>query len=442
MARPIHLNLFVHGRGHHEAGWRHSGATRQALTDIDYVRDLAVRAEQSLFDSVFFADTLALGDAAQFVASGALEPITTLAALSQATSRIGLIATASTTYTEPFNLARQFASLDHISRGRIGWNIVTSWVGGAGPNFGYEQQIEHAERYARAHEFLEVVTQLWDSWADDAIIDDASSGHFLDPARVRRIGYRGKFHRVAGPLNLPRPPQGHPVLVQAGSSATGKAFAARHAEAVFTAHLTKQSAMDFYAELKAGARAAGRSEQDIVILPGLSAAIGSTEAEASALLDELDSITDVSVGLGRLSSRFGGYDFSTLPLDQPLSVDDFPDPSTVQAAQSRAAVITQLVARERPTLRSLLRKLAAARGHFTLSGTPEQIADVIADWTESRAADGFNVMPPVLPAQLELFTEHVVPILQRRGLFRREYEAATLRGHYGLARPANPYFTS
>ncbi|AQH04260.1 monooxygenase (plasmid) [Burkholderia sp. KK1] len=442
MARSIHLNLFVHGRGHHEAGWRHPGATRQALTDIDYFRDLAVKAEQSLFDAVFFADALALGEGARFVASGALEPITTLAALSQATSRIGLIATASTTYTEPFNLARQFASLDHISRGRIGWNIVTSWVGGAGPNFGYEQQIEHAERYARAHEFLEVVTQLWDSWADDAVLDDAASGRFLDPARVRRIGYQGKFHRVAGPLNLPRPPQGHPVLVQAGSSPTGKAFAARYAEAVFTAHLTKESAIDFYAELKAAASSAGRSQEEIVILPGISAAIGSTEAEASALLDELDSITDVSVGLGRLSNRFGGYDFSTLPLDQPLSVDDFPDASTVQAAQSRAAVITQLVARERPTLRDLLRKLAAARGHLTLSGTPEHVADVIADWTESRAADGFNVMPPVLPAQFELFTEYVVPILQKRGLFRREYEAATLRGHYGLARPANPHFES
>ncbi|BCQ29704.1 NtaA/DmoA family FMN-dependent monooxygenase (plasmid) [Caballeronia sp. NK8] len=440
MPRHLHLNLFVHGRGHHEAGWRHAGATRQALTDIGYFRDLAVKAEQSLFDSIFFADVLALGDGARFVASGALEPVTTLAALSQATKRIGLIATASTTYTEPFNLARQFASLDHISGGRVGWNIVTSWSGGAGPNFGYDAQIEHAQRYARAHEFLDVVKQLWDSWADDAIIDDPTSGRFLDPARMRRIGYEGRFHRVAGPLNLPRPPQGHPVLVQAGSSEAGKAFAARHAEAVFTAHLTKESARAFYAELKAAAIAQGRSADDIVILPGLSAAIGSTDAEANALLDELDSLTDISVGLGRLSARFGGYDFSTLPLDQPLSVDDFPDPSTVQAAQSRAAVITQLVARERPTLRVLLRQLAAARGHFTLSGTPERIADVIADWVESRAADGFNLMPPVLPAQFEVFAEHVVPILQKRGLFRREYEHDTLRGHYGLARPSNPYF--
>ncbi|MFT4508781.1 LLM class flavin-dependent oxidoreductase [Caballeronia sp. 15711] len=440
MPRSIHLNLFVHGRGHHEAGWRHPGASQHALTDIDYYSSLAKRAEQGLFDSIFLADSLALGDGAQHVASGALEPVTALAALAQVTTHIGLIATASTTYTEPFNLARQFASLDHISRGRVGWNIVTSWVGGAGPNFGYEQQIEHAERYARAHEFLEVATGLWDSWADDAVIDDAASGRFLDPARVHRVGHEGRVYSVAGPLNLPRSPQGRPVLVQAGSSAAGKQFAAKYAEAVFTAHLTKASAVEFYADLKATATAQGRAADQVVILPGISAAIGSTDAEGHALLEELNGLTDVSVGLSRLSNRFGGYDFSHLDLDHPLSVDDFPDPATVQAAQSRAAVITGLVARERPTLRALLHQLAGARGHFTIAGSPERVANVIEDWVESRAADGFNVMPPVLPAQLDVFIDHVVPILQQRGLFRRNYEATTLRGHYGLTRPANRYF--
>ena len=440
MSRRIHLNLFIHGRGHHEAGWRHPGATRKAVTDISYFIDLAKRAEAGRFDSIFFADALELGDGARYVASGALEPITTLAALARETSRIGLIATASTTYTEPYNLARQFASLDHISGGRVGWNIVTSWVGGAGPNFGYERAPEHSGRYARADEFAQVVKALWDSWADDAIIDDVESGRFLDRKRVRRIDWKGEFYRVAGPLNLPRSPQGWPVLVQAGSSATGKAFAARHAEAVFTAHLTKESAVDFYAELKHAAVAAGRRAEDVVILPGLSAAIGSTDAQGQALLEELNGLTDIEVGLSRLSNRFGGHDFSTLALDQPLSRDDFPDPSTVQAAQSRAAAITELVARERPTLRNLLRQLAGARGHFTLAGSPERVADTIEDWIESRAADGFNVMPPVLPAQLDIFVDHVVPILQKRGLFRRDYDADTLRGHYGLARPANPHF--
>ncbi len=440
MSRSIHLNLFIHGRGHHEAGWRHPGATRKALTDVSYFADLARRAEAGRFDSIFFADSLELGDGARYVASGALEPLTTLAALARETSHIGLIATASTTYTEPFNLARQFASLDHISGGRVGWNIVTSWVGGAAPNFGYDRTPEHSERYARADEFVEVVKALWDSWDDDAIIDDVTSGRFLNRDRVRRIDWKGRFYSVAGPLNLPRSPQGRPVLVQAGSSATGKAFAARHAEAVFTAHLTKASAADFYAELKQAAIAAGRRADEVVILPGLSAAIGSTDAEGQALLEELNGLTDIDVGLSRLSNRFGGHDFSTLPLDQPLSRDDFPDPSTVQAAQSRAVVITDLVARERPTLRTLLRQLAGARGHFALAGSPERIADVIEDWVESRAADGFNIMPPVLPAQLDIFVDHVIPVLQKRGIFRREYAADTLRGHYGLTRPVNPHF--
>ena len=440
MSRSLHLNLFIHGRGHHEAGWRHGGATRKALTDITYFSELARRAEAGLFDSIFFADSLELGDGARHVASGALEPITTLAAVSRDTTHIGLIATASTTYTEPYNLARQFASLDHLSGGRVGWNIVTSWVGGAGPNFGYERAPDHSERYARADEFLEVVTALWDSWSDDAIVDDPESGRFLDPTRIRRIAHKGRHYSVAGPLNLPRAPQGRPVLVQAGSSATGKAFAAKYAEAVFTAHLTKESAVAFYAELKRAAADAGRHASGIVVLPGLSAAVGSTDAEGQALLEELNDLTDIDVGLSRLSNRFGGYDFSALPLDQPLSLDDFPDPSTVQAAQSRAATITELVARERPTLRGLLRQLAGARGHFTLAGSPERIADTIEDWVESRAADGFNLMPPVLPAQLDVFVDHVVPILQKRGLFRREYEGKTLRSHYGLARPANPHF--
>lgn len=440
MSRTIHLNLFVHGRGHHEAGWRHPGASRLRLTDIDYFRALARRAEEGLFDSIFFADALALSDGVEHVATGALEPITTLAALAQATSHIGLIATASTTYTEPFNLARQFASLDHITRGRAGWNIVTSWVQGAGPNFGYNQQIEHAERYARAHEFLEVATKLWDSWADDAVLDQVSSGRYADAGRIRRIAHKGSHYSVAGPLNLPRSPQGRPVLVQAGSSASGKQFAAQYAEAVFTAHLQKETAAAFYRELKSAAAALGRPRDQIVILPGLSAAIGSTEREAQSLLEELNELTDARVGLDRLSDRFGGHDFSHLGLDDRLSVDDFPDPSTVQAAQSRAAVITGLVARERPTLRGLLHKLAGARGHFTTAGTPEQVADIIEDWVASGAADGFNIMPPVLPAQLDVFVDHVVPLLQRRNLFRRAYDGATLRGHYGLSRPQSQYF--
>jgi FMN-dependent oxidoreductase (nitrilotriacetate monooxygenase family) len=358
MSRTLHLNLFIQGCGHHETAWRHPTFTPRALTDIRYYQQLAQIAEDGLFDSVFFADHLAIGGEVAYAAKGGLEPLTTLAALATVTDKIGLIATASTTYTEPYNLARQFASLDHISGGRIGWNIVTSWLPDAGRNFGYGQLIDHAERYARAHEFLDVVTKLWDSWADDAVLDDRRTGRYADPDRVRAINHSGAHYTVAGPLNIARPPQGRPVLVQAGSSTTGKRFAAQYAEAIFTAHLEKATAAAFYADIKAQAAALGRRTDQVLILPGLSAVIGSTEAEAKRTWRELNKLSDPKVGLERLSNRFGGHDFSHLDLDRVLSVDDFPDPSKVQATQSRGQVITALVARERPTLRQLLHSLA------------------------------------------------------------------------------------
>ncbi|MDR6635458.1 FMN-dependent oxidoreductase (nitrilotriacetate monooxygenase family) [Phyllobacterium sp. 1468] len=440
MSRQLHLNLFVNGRGHHETAWRHSSSSPLALTDIRYYEDLARRAEAALFDAVFFADVLAIGEGVEFSAAGKLEPLTTLAALARATENIGLIATASTTYTQPFNLARQFASLDHISNGRVGWNIVTSWAGGAGPNFGYDRQIEHAERYERAFEFVDVVTKLWDSWADDAVIDDRDSGRYADPSRITPVDYNGKWHSVRGPLNISRGPQGRPVFVQAGSSQSGRHFAAAHAEAVFTAHLEKATAIEFYKDLKTQARTRGRDIDQLVILPGISPTIGSTEEEAQRTERELNELSEPSVGLARLSNRFSGYDFSHLNLDTVLSVDDFPDPLTVQAARSRAETILALVARERPTLRALLHSLAGARGHFATSGTPEQIARIMEDWFRSGAADGFNVMPPILPTQFDLFVSEVVPLLQSRGLFRRSYSASTLRGHLGLDRPESQYF--
>jgi FMN-dependent oxidoreductase (nitrilotriacetate monooxygenase family) len=258
MKRQLHLNLFIHSRGHHEASWRHPGSSPLALTDIRYYQDLACRAEAALFDSVFLADQLALGEDVAQAARTWLEPVTVLAAVAVATSRIGLIATASTTYTEPFNLARQFASLDHISNGRAAWNIVTSWLATAARNFGGAGQVSHADRYARGEEFMAVVKALWDSWADDAVVDDRSGGRYARPDRIRPINHRGDFYQVAGPLNLPRCPQGRPVLVQAGSSDIGRRFAARHADAVFTAHVEKVTAQAFYADLKALATAEGR----------------------------------------------------------------------------------------------------------------------------------------------------------------------------------------
>src|SRR5205823_5582025 len=302
MKRQLHLNLFMHSRGHHEASWRHPESSPLPLTDIRYYQDLAQRAEAALFDSIFLADQLALGgDVAQAPRTW-LEPITVLAALAVSTSRVGLIATASTTYTEPFNLARQFASIDHISNGRAAWNIVTSWLATAAENYGGAGQVSHADRYARGEEFMEVVKALWDSWAAD-----------------------------------------------------------------------------------------GRLPEHILILPGLSPIIAATEAEALRLAREVNDLADPEVGRKRLSGRFGGHDFSHLPLDRPLVPEDFPDPGLVQAARSRTEVIINLVRRDKPTLRQLLGYLAGARGHYVTAGTPEQIADFIEDWFQDGAADGFNI---------------------------------------------------
>ena len=435
MKRQLHLNLFIQSRGHHEASWRHPASSPLALSDIAYYRDVAQRAEAGLFDSIFLADQLALADTAAQAGTTWLEPITALGALAASTSRIGLIATASTTYSEPFNLARQFASLDHISSGRVGWNIVTSWLAAAARNYGSAGQVSHADRYARGEEFVAVVKALWDSWTDDAVLDDRANGHYARADRIRPINHAGAHYAVAGPLNMPRGPQGRPVFVQAGSSETGRRFAARHAEAVFTAQMEKATAQEFYADLKRLVVAEGRSPDQALILPGLSPVIGATEAEAERTARELNDLTDPEIGRKRLSGRFGGHDFSHLPLDRPLAPEDFPDPGTVEAARSRTEVIVGLVRREKFTLRQLLAYLAGARGHYTTAGTPEQIADLIEDWFRTGAADGFNVMPPVLPAMLDVFVAEVIPLLQKRGLFRTVYEGSTLREHFGLARP-------
>lgn len=435
MTRQLHLNLFIHGRGHHEASWRHPGASPLPLTDIHYYTDLARKAEAARFDSVFLADSLAVGEDVAHAPRTWLEPVTTLAALAGATSRIGLIATCSSTYTEPYNLARQFASLDHLTGGRVGWNIVTSWLAAASGNYSSGAPLSHAERYARAEEYMRVVIALWDSWSDDAVLDDRAGGQYARADGIRAVNHSGQYYQVTGPLNLPRCPQGRPVFVQAGSSETGRRFAARHAEAVFTAQMEKATARDFYAEMKRLVAEEGRAPEHVLILPGLSPVIGATEADAQRIVRELNELSDPEVGRKRLSGRFGGHDFSHLPLDRVLSPEDFPDPGTVEAARSRTEVIIGLVRREKPTLRQLLGYLAGARGHFATAGTPEQIADLIADWFADGAADGFNLMPPVLPAMLEVFIAEVVPLLRRRGLFRRDYEGPTLRAQYGLPRP-------
>lgn len=435
MKRQLHFNVFILPRGHHEASWRHPETAKMPATDIGVYQWIANTAEKGLLDSVFIADGLALTPDFERTPVAWTEPLTALGALAVSTKNIGLIATASTSYSLPYNLARQFASIDHMSGGRVGWNIVTTWQATAAANYGAAKMVDHSERYSRAEEYLQAVKGLWNSWADDAVINDPKNGIYLNMDRIKPVNHHSENYHVEGPLNMPRGPQGHPVLVQAGSSPSGRQFAARHAEAIFNVSMEKAPAQEFYKDIKAKIAAQGRAPEQTLILPGMSTIIGGTEEEAQKIADELGDLIDVEVGRRRLSNRFGGHDFSHLPLDEPLSVDDFPDLSTVETVKSRTEVMVGLVRRDRLTLRQLVRKMAEARGHLNVIGTPEQCADLIEDWFTTGAADGFNLMPPLMPMMLEAFVDEVVPILQKRGLFRTAYEGNTLRDHYGLDKP-------
>ncbi len=431
----LHLNAFLMSVGHHEASWRLPESDPYAGWNVKHYQELARVAERGRLDSLFLADSpVQQGDPGRRP-TGKLEPTVLLTALAGVTEHIGLIATASTSYNEPYNLARRFSSLDHVSDGRAGWNIVTTAGADAARNFGLDDVPLHRERYARADEFLEVATKLWDSWADDAVIADKEGGVHSDAAKVRAINHRGRFFRVDGPLNVPRSPQGWPLLVQAGSSEDGKDFAARWAEAVFTAQQTLGEAQAFYRDLKRRTTAAGRDPDGIKILPGIVPVIGATEAEARELDAELERLISPEYARKQLAERFN-LDPADLPLDQPLP-DNLPTEDEIEGAKSRFTLIVDLARRENLTVRQLIGRLGGGRGHRTFAGTPEQVADTIEEWFDSGAADGFNIMPAVLPSGLVAFVDHVVPILQERGRFRTEYEGTTLRDHYGLPRPAN-----
>ncbi|MFC4005923.1 LLM class flavin-dependent oxidoreductase [Nonomuraea purpurea] len=433
LTRKLHLNAFLMGVGHHEAAWRHPRTEPARLTDVRHYQELARIAERGRLDSVFLADGVALNGDVRHNALDRLEPLTLLSALAAVTDHIGLIATVSTTYNEPFHVARKFASLDHISGGRAGWNIVTSAGEAEARNFGVVRP-SHADRYARAGEFLEVVRKLWDSWEDDAIVGDRAGGHYADTGKIHAIEHLGEHFSVSGPLNTSRTPQGHPLLVQAGSSEDGKEFAARHAEAVFTAQQTLADGQEFYADLKRRLAAHGRRHEDVLILPGISPIIGSTEREALRLEKELEDLIIPAYGLAQLS-RMTGLDLTEDDLDAPL-----PDvPAETDGAQSRRKLVVDLARREHLTVRELIGRLAGGRGHRVVAGTPAQIADQMQEWFMNGAADGFNVMPPILPGGLSDFVDYVVPELQVRGLFRYEYEGRTLRGNYGLPRPGSRY---
>ena len=433
MTRQLHFNAFLMGCGHHEAAWRLPESDPFANLDLGHWTNLAQTCERGGFDSVFLADSPALWGNAKHRPGGALEPTVLLTALAGVTSRIGLIATASTSYNDPFNLARRFASLDHVSRGRAGWNIVTTATKAAAQNFGLDDTPGHRERYRRAAEFVDVSIGLWDSWEDGAEIGDKATGVYADPARIHPVDFAGEYFRVRGPLNVPRSPQGRPLLVQAGSSHDGREFAARYAEAVFTAQHTLADAQEFYADLKNRAGRLGRDPDVIKILPGLVPVIGSTEAEARALEDELEELIVPEHGLAHLAQVLE-VPPDTLALDRALPDTVYSRPP-VQGAQSRYQLIVDLARRDNLTVRQLIGRLGGGRGHRTFAGTPEQVADTIAEWSGAGAADGFNVMPAALPSGLETFVDHVVPILRQRGLFRTEYTGRTLRDHYGIPRP-------
>ncbi|RYY81428.1 MAG: LLM class flavin-dependent oxidoreductase, partial [Comamonadaceae bacterium] len=424
--------------GHHIAGWRHPGAQADAGINFRHYVELAKAAEAAKFDAIFLADSSGvrstdLPSLARTARADFFEPLTLLSALAAVTERIGLIATVSTSFHEPYNVARKFASLDQISGGRSGWNLVTSSGTSEAWNFNRDEQLDHALRYERAAEFHDVVTGLWDSWEDDAFIRDPASGIYLDTDKLHVLNHRGPNFQVRGPLNVSRSPQGRPVVVQAGASEAGRDLAARTAEVIFVAHQTFDEARAFYADIKGRVLRHGRAPDAVKVMPGIFPVVGRTQAEAEDKFGQLQSLVDPVVGVALLSTVIGGIDLSGLPVDGPL-----PELPPTNGPRSRQQLLVELARRDGLTIRQLYLRIAGARGHYQVVGTPRSIADLLQQWFEEGGADGFNIMAPWFPGGLTDFIELVLPELRRRGLFRTEYTGRTLREHLGLARPAHP----
>lgn len=436
--RHMHLGVFLDAAGHFASAWRHPSAPTERFFQLDYYKQLALTAERGKLDMVFFSDRYGIPDrygdsfhaALRALHAAHLDPFTVITALAGATSRIGLAATVSTSFSEPFHVARQFASLDLLSGGRSAWNIVTSTSDNEARNFSGERLPEHDVRYARAREFVEVTNGLWDSWEEDALLFDKEAGVYADVSKVRYLHHRGRFFNVRGPLDVPRSPQGRPVLVQAGSSEAGRDFAASVAEVIFTAQPSLEGAQSFYADMKARAVAFGRQPESVKVMPGLMPIIAESEREARETEKLLAEFADPEAGLAILSDQLN-YDLSVHPLDEPV-----PELRASSGMQSRLKLVAKLTQSDSLTLRQLGRFYGGSRLHRTVVGTPAQIADFLQQWFASGACDGFNIMPPYLPDGLEKFVTGVVPELQNRGLFRTEYEGATLREHLGLPQPA------
>jgi len=437
--KQMHLNLFLNPAGHHAAAWRHPQAAPDRITDLSYYRSIAKRAEAAKFDAIFLADSPAIEDC-RFSARIRLEPLTWLAALAGATEKIGLIGTATTTYSEPYNIARQFATLDHLSGGRAGWNIVTTWALDAARNYGLEEHPCYASRYERANEFTEVVSKLWDSWEDDAVIADRDTGRYADTDKIHDIAHVGQTFKVRGPLTMPRSPQGRPVFVQAGASGDGRAFAARFAEMIFAPSDTFKVAREFYRDIRAQAVALGRSPDQITILPGICPYIGSTEAEARRAQEEMNALISPRYWLDMFRG-FLGVDLDAYDLDDRVPLDLIPRDGE-RGLKSRFQSTIALIERERLTIRQLMDHFSGALGHWVPVGTPDQIVDQMQFWFENGACDGFNIMPPYLTGGFDPIVNEIIPILRRRGLFRTDYTGRTLREHLGLDRPRSQFEAS
>lgn len=436
------LGLFLSGPGHHVAAWRDPLVEADAGQSLRHYIEIAKLGERGRFDFLFNADsnsTFGPDDPnvwKRTTAALRLEPLTLMGALAAVTSHIGLVSTATTTYLEPFHVARLFASLDQLSGGRAGWNLVTSSAASEALNFSRDAHAPHAERYARAAEFVQVVTGLWDSWEDDAFVLDKAEGLFFDPAKLHMLNHKGKYFSVRGPLMTRRSPQGRPIIVQAGQSEAGRALAAATAEVIFTVQQEIEPAQEFYADIKQRAAKLGRAREHIAIMPGVMVIVGATRREAEAKYEALQALIHPALGVATLSDLVG-VDLSAYPLDGQL-----PEVPLTNTQQGRQRVVIDLARREGLTIRQLYQRVSGARAHRSLYGTPTEIADSLEHWYRSGAADGFNIMALTFPQGLADFVDHVIPELQRRKLFRTEYEGPTLRENLGLPRPPNQWVTA
>ena len=437
-SQQLHLGAFMRPVSIHAAWWRYPGSYVDANFNLNHLAEFAKTLERGCFDAFFMADHLAVlnmpMDALKRSATAtSFDPFTLLPALSMVTEHLGLVATASTTFEPPYLIARRFASLDHISGGRAGWNIVTTSNPDAALNFGMTDQVEHDERYLMAREFYDVVTGLWDSWADDAFIRDVDSGVFFDPERLHTLNHKGPYYSVKGPLNVARPVQGWPVIAQAGASDAGRQLASETAEMIFTVANSPEQGRAFRDDVRGRAAAAGRDPNHLKVMPGILVVVGDSKEEAEERRRHLDSLVNMDSAMGALSIALG-HDASQFDLDGPLP--EIPESNQSQSGRARAV---DLAKRHNLTVRELAQRLSGFGG-FSMTGTAADIADEMQLWLESGSCDGFIIMFPYLPAGLDDFVNKVVPELQRRDIYRKAYTGKTLRDHLGLPRPTNQFF--